>query len=214
MNSGEMDNEPTQEDPTTPQAGEENAEAAQTPGSQPEEETVVQSAPVSTATPPEGWYPDTQNAGWRRYWDGTAWTDRREPATAAPGPAAVQNTGPTFCRACGKEIDGRAVICPNCGVAQSQAAASTYVARPAGARTGGIAILLSILWPGAGHLYADDNTNGIIFTIISAVNFLLSLTLIWLILGIPIWLGTAIWCSIDSNKKVEAWNIAHGYPAA
>jgi len=169
--------------------------------------------PASTA-PPEGWYPDTQNPGWRRYWDGTAWTDRREPATAAPGPAAVQNTGPTFCRACGKEIDNRAVICPHCGVAQSQAGTSAYVPRPAGARTGGIAILLSILWPGAGHLYADDNNNGIVFTVISAVNFLLSLTIIWLLLGIPIWLGTAIWCSIDSNKKVEAWNIAHGYPAA
>ena len=168
---------------------------------------------ATTTNAPEGWYPDSQNPGWRRYWSGTAWTDRREPIGSAQLPGATQaELRPAFCRACGEEIDPRATICPKCGVSQSAVGVAPYRSTPVGARSGGIAIILSLIWPGAGHLYAEDNTPGIVFCVISAVNFLLSWTIIWLIVGIPIWLGTAIWCSIDSNRKVAAWNVAHGFP--
>lgn len=30
--------------------------------------------------PPAGWYDDPETAGWVRYWDGSRWTDRREPS--------------------------------------------------------------------------------------------------------------------------------------
>lgn len=179
-----------------------------------EEPTQVEpTAPAQSNAPAAGWYPDVHNAGWRRYWDGTAWTDRREPDPAAASQAPPVNT-PTYCRACGKEVDPRAVVCPSCGVSQQQAPVAFPSANPPGMRTGGIAILLSIIWPGAGHLYADDNSTAIVFMIVSGINFLLSFTFFWLIIGIPLWLGTAIWCSIDSNRKVEAWNRARGFPAS
>lgn len=44
-------------------------------------------------SPAAGWYPDPEQAGQLRYWDGTAWTTHRspaqaqQPATAPPAPA-------------------------------------------------------------------------------------------------------------------------------
>ena len=31
-------------------------------------------------SPPAGWYPDPEDSGSTRYWDGTRWTDQRAPA--------------------------------------------------------------------------------------------------------------------------------------
>lgn len=39
---------------------------------------------MSEQTPP-GWYPDPEDASHQRYWDGTAWTDHRTPATGQGG---------------------------------------------------------------------------------------------------------------------------------
>jgi hypothetical protein len=41
---------------------------------------------MSEQTPP-GWYPDPEDASHQRYWDGTAWTDHRTPATPQWGQA-------------------------------------------------------------------------------------------------------------------------------
>lgn len=56
-----------------------------------------------TDLPPEGWYPDAQNAGTERYWDGTNWSDQVRAssspiapatATATMAPVAPQSTTP------------------------------------------------------------------------------------------------------------------------
>jgi ABC-type transport system involved in multi-copper enzyme maturation permease subunit len=38
-----------------------------------------QSAPPQPAGPPPGWYPDPQQDGRQRYWDGTRWTEHTSP---------------------------------------------------------------------------------------------------------------------------------------
>jgi uncharacterized protein DUF2510 len=51
---------------------------------------------------PAGWYPDTQNPQFQRYWDGSRWTEHTAPAAgyaqagavAQPGPAALQVLNP------------------------------------------------------------------------------------------------------------------------
>jgi hypothetical protein len=45
----------------------------------------------ATPLPPAGWYPDTQNPGAQRYWDGAAWTEH----TAVPAPAPPASSAPT-----------------------------------------------------------------------------------------------------------------------
>ncbi|UFU04491.1 DUF2510 domain-containing protein [Ruania suaedae] len=45
---------------------------------------------------PAGWYPDPQEHGWVRYWDGAGWTERRGPvAPPAPVPGTPGAYGPT-----------------------------------------------------------------------------------------------------------------------
>jgi len=51
---------------------------------------------AQTQTPVPGWYPDPDNAGAIRYWNGTAWTEKRRPRpgwTQAEGAAGA--AGPT-----------------------------------------------------------------------------------------------------------------------
>lgn len=42
---------------------------------------------MTTPTTPAGWYPDPEDSGGLRYWDGAAWTEHRAPVAAAATPA-------------------------------------------------------------------------------------------------------------------------------
>lgn len=66
--------------------------------------------------------------------------------------------------------------------------------------------MLSFLWPGAGHLYAGDNSKGTPFVVLSAVCFLISLTIIGLVISVPVWLGCAIYTMVDSGSAVTRYN--------
>ena len=38
---------------------------------------------MTTPHTPADWYPDPENSGYLRYWDGSSWTEHRAPAPAA-----------------------------------------------------------------------------------------------------------------------------------
>ena len=127
------------------------------------------------------------------------------PSQVAWTPPNAGALPPTFCRACGSPIDSRASICPKCGVAQH--AVNLSVLSTQEPKSVGLAIFLSFIWPGVGHLYSGSQTEkGIVFTCISGLLFLISLTIFGLILTIPAWFGMAIYTMIDSNKIVKAQN--------
>jgi hypothetical protein len=48
---------------------------------------------VTTPPTPAGWYPDPEGSGGQRYWDGSAWTEHRSPATPQPTQPAGQHVG-------------------------------------------------------------------------------------------------------------------------
>src|SRR6476469_514520 len=47
---------------------------------------------AATAAAP-AWYPDQQQPGWFRWWDGTAWTEHRAPMGMAPPTPIGQDPG-------------------------------------------------------------------------------------------------------------------------
>jgi uncharacterized RDD family membrane protein YckC len=52
---------------------------------------------MSGQSTPAGWYPDPQNPGQQRYWDGTTWSESTQPSGAGvPAPAPGQQVGYGF----------------------------------------------------------------------------------------------------------------------
>jgi hypothetical protein len=45
--------------------------------------------PTNTQSFPAAWYPEHDNPGMLRYFDGSRWTDWRQPAVAGPHPAPI-----------------------------------------------------------------------------------------------------------------------------
>ncbi len=55
---------------------------------------------TQTPNTPAGWYPDAQNPGSQRYWDGAQWTDQVAPIVQVP--TAPPATAPTNTRSTGR----------------------------------------------------------------------------------------------------------------
>lgn len=57
---------------------------------------------MSGQNTPAGWYPDPQNPGQQRYWDGTTWSEATQPvAVGAPAPAYGQQVGYGYAQGAG-----------------------------------------------------------------------------------------------------------------
>lgn len=49
---------------------------------------------MSTPETPAGWYPDQNQPGWLRYWDGQQWTEHTHQQQAAPAQSGYQTYSP------------------------------------------------------------------------------------------------------------------------
>ncbi len=90
-----------------------------------------------------------------------------------------------FCHACAAEIDGRAAICPKCGVPQSNTARQ-------GHPNAALGLILNIFFPGVGTIVLGQVGTGIVQLILGGIGFLLSFVLI----GIPLLVGVWIWAVV------------------
>jgi TM2 domain-containing membrane protein YozV len=104
-----------------------------------------------------------------------------------------------YCRECGAEIRRAAEICPECGVRQRAPPASEAVEGLLDGRNPLVAVLLSALFPGLGHVYAREVEMGLFF----AVSFLLSVASILVFVGFL--LAPAIWiyAAYDAAKTAQ-----------
>jgi TM2 domain-containing membrane protein YozV len=74
------------------------------------------------------------------------------------------------------------------------------------AKSAGVAVLLTFLWLGAGHLYANRTTTGVLLIIYDFFLVLLSITLIGAIVAVPLWLITAPIVMIFAANAANDYN--------
>jgi TM2 domain-containing membrane protein YozV len=63
------------------------------------------------------------------------------------------------------------------------------------------AVILSIFFPGAGHIYLGEKGTGLLILILYGIGYLISLTLIGAVIGVPLIIAMWLWGLIGSIKK-------------
>ena len=94
-----------------------------------------------------------------------------------------------ICAVCGNQIDVRANVCAHCG-------AKAIKKNPI------VALALSLLYPGLGQLYNNQNKKGFILIIATIISIILCFVLIGIILVILIW----IYAMCDAAISAKAIN--------
>ena len=101
-----------------------------------------------------------------------------------------------FCQSCGKKIDINSEICPYCGVRVAN------IMRSSEEKNVLLSAILSLLFPGLGHLYLGLNKKGISFIVAYIVSAILVFLVIGFVLIVIVWLSALI----DSIKATESIN--------
>ncbi len=86
--------------------------------------------------------------------------------------------------------------------------APAYVVPGSAEKSSGLAILFTILWPGAGHLYLGFSKKGTPFVVANAIGVVISLTVILLPIGLLIWVVTLCMTVGSVNADAEIANQA------
>jgi TM2 domain-containing membrane protein YozV len=112
----------------------------------------------------------------------------------------------TQCQNCRAMLDPRAVACPACGLPTPAAYAGQMATAviAASTKSSGIALLLSLLWPGAGQIYVGRFGPGAAFMVGSLVAFMM----LFLIVGLLLYPAVLIWAMIDAYQAAEKHNRA------
>jgi TM2 domain-containing membrane protein YozV len=117
------------------------------------------------------------------------------------------------CRRCAGRLQVGAPACGTCGQLTGAGAAGPASGRPVGvvaAKSTGIAVLLSVLWVGAGNLYAGSIGTGVALMLFDGLLALLALTGFGLIIAFPIWLVTCIVATVLAVNSVSSFNRRNG----
>lgn len=119
----------------------------------------------------------------------------------------------TYCRACGKRIDPRAVVCPRCGVAQAVMPARVIAPGSSVApsrKEPGLAIIFSLFFAGAGELYAGDSSGKTIaLLIVAGIAWLCAFT--WVLLPVTLLcIPVFIYSTLRASRLVKQHNAQIG----
>lgn len=104
-----------------------------------------------------------------------------------------------YCRECGVEIRRAAEICPNCGVRQQPPPRAESLDKLIDGRVPLVAVVLSAIFPGLGHVYARDVDMGLFFV----VSFLLSVLSLVVLIGFVLVPAIWIYAIYDAGKAAE-----------
>ncbi len=78
------------------------------------------------------------------------------------------------------------------------------------AKSPGIAVLLSLLWLGAGNLYAGQTALGVILIIVNFPLWLLAMTVLGLIVAFPVWLVLVVVGTVLAAQGAKEFNYRNG----
>lgn len=93
---------------------------------------------------------------------------------------------PPRCRSCSAVLTPPGHVCGVCQTPQ-QVTQAPQVLPPTQQKSAAVAVLLSFLWLGAGHLYLGRIPAGILLAIYGAILALMMFSLIGFIIAFPIW---------------------------
>lgn len=105
----------------------------------------------------------------------------------------VNNRPTQFCKYCGEKIDAEAEICPKCGV---------RLKNPVSEKNPAIALVLSLIFPGIGQLYNEQNHKCLMLIIGAIISAILTVIIIGFLLYFLIW----IYGMYDAYKSAQALN--------
>jgi TM2 domain-containing membrane protein YozV len=127
-----------------------------------------------------------------------------EKASPAPPAGSTAVASGSYCSGCGSPIHPQAVVCPRCGVATVSAARATGTAMNVAlnSKSTGLAILLSLVFTGAGHWYVGRVGRGIAFFAAAFISGLLIFALVGFFILPIVW----VWAAIDANKCAQTHN--------
>lgn len=114
---------------------------------------------------------------------------------------------PAYCRECGAEIHRAAEICPECGVRQ-RPPPSTAAESLVDGRNPLVAALLSVLFPGLGHLYAREIETGLFFAVAFVLAVLSMVVAIGFVLAPAIWLYAIYGAAKAADRRDEELSAA------
>lgn len=125
-----------------------------------------------------------------------------------------------YCGNCGNPVNGR--FCTSCGSAVEGSAKPQYVVVPPpqmqgpivaqiavpAEKSSGLAVLFTVLWPGAGHLYLGFTQKAIPYVVANVIAFLLAFTVVLLPITLVIYVVTLCLAIKTVSEDTEAVNCA------
>lgn len=138
-------------------------------------------------------------------------------------PTTNPTSPPPMCGSCGAFLQPPNPRCQVCGTSQwaqppmppqrPQTAAPPYAMPNGGfvtAKSPGIAILLSLLWLGAGNVYAGQIVLGIVLMVVDIPLAFLAFTLVGLVIAFPVWLILVVISIVVATQGVKSFNERNG----
>ncbi|MFE2756965.1 hypothetical protein ACFXGA_33710 [Actinosynnema sp. NPDC059335] len=134
---------------------------------------------------------------------------------------------PPMCGSCGAYLQPPSTTCAVCGSTQwpQQPVAQAPAYPPPGvqpmpygmpvrgvvtAKTPGIAVLLSLLWLGAGNLYAGQTALGVVLLLVNFPLVFLAMSVLGLIIAFPVWAVLVIVSIATGVQGVKNFNHRNG----
>ncbi|MDY5678968.1 MAG: zinc-ribbon domain-containing protein [Candidatus Methanomethylophilaceae archaeon] len=125
-----------------------------------------------------------------------------------------------YCRNCGRELEAEANFCPVCGYSVDgthNRAANSQTAILMNKKSEGMALILSILIAGLGHIYAGKVGDGIVLLALEValavgmfvtVMFMGSMVTVIILVALAI-ITFAVWIYsiVDANRQVKYYNV-------